>query len=275
MNGERDLQSALERFGEELTERERSASASRLRLPGPAVLMAVIAVIGFGFTPPGRSAASAVAEFAGIGDEPSNETQFVSPENSTPIRDRLDEFRGGDGPAPAPPAADQVGKEIVIGGGDFDGVPYEMFAVGGIQPDGGDACIFLASPPKNGTIYELPGCESGGQRDDALRSRPVAVSLRNSFPADRDQKLSLIAGIARPEVSKLLVTFTQDEEPQTAEADLWELGEELASRIGAPADRSGFALAFDPDPGTAGNGGVMIQALSESGEIVSEQQIGG
>jgi hypothetical protein len=190
-----------------------------LRFPGWAPVAAAIglAIIGLAFlTPPGRSAAEAVARFAGIGDEPS--------------------LGVGEGE-----------RAVVIGtGDDAESFRYEVVA----RSRSPETCISVEFPTlvrEDGATVVAQCLTSDTKAELAHASfSGVTYPAPAGLPPDAQ---TLVQGLALPEISHVSMTYERDGQPIEVPVSVSTLDRALADQIGT-SDETRFFIAFLP-PGVA------------------------
>jgi hypothetical protein len=229
----------------------------RLGLAGAAV----VALVGFSFTPPGRALADDIARLVGIGGPP---TVDQTDQDVTP----------------------QSGSEpIVIGEGQVPrgGPRFEIVAYDGMwsqqrqeqhERDAAQAAEAGHPFPQTALEQELGTCVSldwpesvDPQGGDFCIDRPQKDPLPTPGHTDYESKLGpggriAITGVVGPSVDRVDVRYTKaNGDHVEAPVTLAQLGEDLAERAGA-TERFGFYVAFIPDE-DVGAGGGLAGLMSE------------
>jgi hypothetical protein len=184
-------------------------------------------------TPTGRSIASDVAEFVGIGDEPTEEPVFEEP--------------------------DEAVQDVVIGVGESpSGAAYEVVAEAITDADGRESVCFTVSFPDyepRGSLQCLTAAADRSVGPDSL----VPVSY---IGADGSV---VVAGIAGPDVASLAISAPDG---QPAEASLHPVAPDLAASIQTDLE-AGYFVAFPAAEAES----VTLTAYDDAGSEVATEQV--
>jgi hypothetical protein len=255
------------------TARERVAMAARAAAPTGAadgrplpstrlglVALAMLGLIGFSFTPPGRAIADGVAGLVGIGDAPT-----VDHSANGPIRPTSDQVVIGTGTTP-----DGVRFEIVA----FEGRPSE-----GHQQQmkaGSWTCVALDWPDR-GPSAGSSTCMNGPQRDPLPTP---SATVPEPFSSYGPGVALSIQGLTGPAVDEVELTYeTSTGKRVQAPLTLARLDDDLAQQAGT-RQQFGFFVAFMPADvvGRDGFGADVMKTIEltvyANGQVVKELDYG-